>query len=120
MSFEAHSLLGRILPRIGKPGKKRMKRTARWRRFGRRLAAEMLEDRRMLAGDLFINEIMADNDAIIEDPDEAGAFEDWVEVYINGVYYGLYTAVEKLTTRLSRKAGLERTKTAICTRDCVG
>ncbi|TWU32194.1 CotH kinase family protein [Novipirellula artificiosorum] len=35
----------------------------------------------MLAGDLFINEIMADNDTIIEDPDEAGAFEDWVEIY---------------------------------------
>ena len=84
MSFEAHSLLGRILPRIGKPGKKRMKRTARRHLFGRRLAAETLEDRRMLAGDLFINEIMADNDAIIEDPDEAGAFEDWVEVYNPG------------------------------------
>lgn len=38
----------------------------------------------MLAGDLCINEIMADNDAVIEDPNEAGAFEDWVELYNSG------------------------------------
>ena len=51
-----------------------------------RLIAEEgeLEDRRTMAGDLLINEIMADNDAIIEDPDEAGAFEDSVEVYNPG------------------------------------
>lgn len=30
---------------------------------------------------LFINEFMADNDTTIEDPDQAGAFEDWVELY---------------------------------------
>lgn len=34
--------------------------------------------------ELFINEIMADNDSTIEDPDEAGAFEDWVELYNPG------------------------------------
>jgi spore coat protein CotH len=30
---------------------------------------------------LFINEFMADNDATIEDPQEPGAFEDWLEIY---------------------------------------
>ena len=30
---------------------------------------------------LIINEIMADNDSFFQDPDEAGAFEDWFEVY---------------------------------------
>jgi hypothetical protein len=30
---------------------------------------------------LYINEIMAANDSTIEDPDEAGAFEDWIEIY---------------------------------------
>ncbi len=34
--------------------------------------------------ELYINEFMADNDATIEDPDEAGAFEDWVEIYNPG------------------------------------
>ncbi|WP_150122574.1 CotH kinase family protein, partial [Rhodopirellula islandica] len=33
---------------------------------------------------LYINEFMADNDSVIEDPDEAGAFEDWVEIYNPG------------------------------------
>jgi PKD repeat protein len=33
---------------------------------------------------VFINEIMADNDTTIEDPDEAGAFEDWIELYNPG------------------------------------
>lgn len=33
---------------------------------------------------LYINEIMADNDSTIEDPDEAGAFEDWIELYNPG------------------------------------
>ena len=33
---------------------------------------------------LYINEFMADNDAFIEDPDEAGAYEDWVELYNPG------------------------------------
>lgn len=36
------------------------------------------------AVDIYINEIMADNDASIEDPDEAGAFEDWIELYNPG------------------------------------
>ncbi len=35
-------------------------------------------------GRLVINEIMADNDSIYQDPDEAGAFEDWFEVYNPG------------------------------------
>lgn len=30
---------------------------------------------------LTINEIMADNETTIEDPDQAGAFEDWIELY---------------------------------------
>ncbi len=34
--------------------------------------------------ELYINEFMADNDATIEDPDEAGAFEDWIELYNPG------------------------------------
>ncbi len=34
--------------------------------------------------EIFINEIMADNDATIEDPDEPGAFEDWIELYNPG------------------------------------
>ncbi|WP_218933932.1 CotH kinase family protein [Rubripirellula lacrimiformis] len=33
---------------------------------------------------LYINEFMADNDSVIEDPDEAGAFEDWVEIFNPG------------------------------------
>lgn len=43
---------------------------------------------------LFVNEIMADNDAILEDPDEPGEFPDWFEIYnptaetidLNGMY----------------------------------
>jgi len=34
---------------------------------------------------LYINEVMADNDTTVEDPDEAGAFEDWIELYNPGV-----------------------------------
>jgi hypothetical protein len=30
---------------------------------------------------LFINELMADNETTIEDPGEAGAYEDWIEIY---------------------------------------
>ncbi|MBC8310146.1 MAG: CotH kinase family protein [Phycisphaerales bacterium] len=30
---------------------------------------------------LFINEFMADNETTIEDPDDPGAFEDWIEIY---------------------------------------
>ena len=33
---------------------------------------------------LYINEFMADNDTFIEDPDEAGAYEDWIELYNPG------------------------------------
>ena len=33
---------------------------------------------------LFINELMADNDNTIEDPDEEGAYDDWVEIYNAG------------------------------------
>lgn len=33
---------------------------------------------------LRINEVMADNDTTVEDPDEAGAFEDWIEVFNPG------------------------------------
>ena len=60
------------------------RKASRRYRFSRRLFAETLEDRRVLAGDLCINEIMADNDGVIEDPDEAGAFEDWVELHNPG------------------------------------
>lgn len=35
---------------------------------------------------LFINEFMADNDNVIEDPDEPGAFDDWIELYNPNVY----------------------------------
>jgi hypothetical protein len=30
---------------------------------------------------LFINELMADNTRTIQDPDEPGAYEDWIEIY---------------------------------------
>ncbi|MGA1841336.1 MAG: lamin tail domain-containing protein [bacterium] len=33
---------------------------------------------------LYINEFMADNDNTIEDPNESGAFEDWIEIYNSG------------------------------------
>jgi len=33
---------------------------------------------------LSINEFMADNDGNIEDPDEPGAYEDWIELYNSG------------------------------------
>lgn len=33
---------------------------------------------------LYINEFMADNDGIIEDPDERGTYEDWIELYNSG------------------------------------
>ena len=51
------------------------------RRPSRRLRTEALEARQLLAADICINEIMADNDAAIEDPQEVGAFEDWIELY---------------------------------------
>ena len=35
-------------------------------------------------GQLLINEFMADNDNAVEDPDEAGAYEDWFEIYNPG------------------------------------
>lgn len=35
-------------------------------------------------GTLLVNEVMADNDAAFPDPDEAGVYEDWVEVYNPG------------------------------------
>ena len=33
---------------------------------------------------LYINELMADNDTILEDPDEAGSYPDWIELYNPG------------------------------------
>jgi hypothetical protein len=33
---------------------------------------------------LVVNEFMADNDGVIEDPDEPLAFEDWIEIYNGG------------------------------------
>lgn len=72
-------LFDRALSRFVRPEKHEQSR-----RPNRRLFSEALEDRQMLAADLCINEIMADNDAVIEDPDEAGAFEDWVEIYNPG------------------------------------
>ncbi len=38
----------------------------------------------VLVGTLFINEFMADNDTTIEDPDEPGAYEDWIEIFNAG------------------------------------
>jgi hypothetical protein len=38
----------------------------------------------VLVGTLFINEFMADNDTTIEDPDEPGAYDDWIEIYNAG------------------------------------
>lgn len=35
-------------------------------------------------GILLINEIMADNDSVFQDPNEVGAYEDWFEVYNPG------------------------------------
>ncbi len=35
-------------------------------------------------GILLINEIMADNDSVFQDPNEAGAYEDWFEIYNPG------------------------------------
>jgi uncharacterized protein (TIGR03437 family) len=34
---------------------------------------------------LFVNELMADNDGSFEDPDEAGSFEDWFELFNAGI-----------------------------------
>ncbi len=33
---------------------------------------------------MYINELMADNDTILEDPDEAGSYPDWIELYNPG------------------------------------
>ena len=33
---------------------------------------------------LYLNELMADNDAILEDPDEPGSYPDWIELYNPG------------------------------------
>lgn len=38
------------------------------------------EEDACMTATLFINEFMADNDSTIEDPDEPGAFEDWIEI----------------------------------------
>ena len=75
---KSQSLLARTLAKFGKS--QRGRRTSR-RRVSRRLRTEALEARQLLAGDICINEIMADNDSTIEDPQEVGAFEDWVELY---------------------------------------
>jgi hypothetical protein len=37
-----------------------------------------------LSGILFINEFMADNDTVLEDPDEPGSYPDWIELYNAG------------------------------------
>ncbi len=76
---KSHRLFSRALSRL-----MHSKERNRSRRSPRRMIAEAMEDRRMLAGNVCINEIMADNDATIEDPDEVGAFEDWVELYNAG------------------------------------
>lgn len=34
--------------------------------------------------EIYINEFMADNDSTIEDPEEPGAYEDWIEIYNAG------------------------------------
>ncbi len=38
------------------------------------------------AQNIFINEFMADNESTIEDPDEPGIFEDWIELYNSGTF----------------------------------
>ncbi len=45
---------------------------------------------------LYINEIMADNESTIEDPQEPGSFEDWVEIY-NGEDYKVDLSGMQLT-----------------------
>lgn len=37
-----------------------------------------------LSGTLFVNEFMVDNDTILEDPDEADSYPDWIELYNAG------------------------------------
>jgi hypothetical protein len=37
-----------------------------------------------LSGTLFVNEFMADNETTLEDPDEAGSYPDWIELYNPG------------------------------------
>ncbi len=74
----ARTILSRIISRLR--GANERKHSLR-RRPSRRLRAEALESRQLLAADICINEIMPDNDATIEDPQEAGAFEDWIELY---------------------------------------
>ena len=37
-----------------------------------------------LSGTLFVNEFMADNETTLEDPDEAGSYPDWIELYNAG------------------------------------
>ncbi|MGB7343217.1 MAG: lamin tail domain-containing protein [Pirellulaceae bacterium] len=76
------SLFTRTLSKLGHTQDR--KKSRRRRPSRRRLRTEALEHRQLLAGDLFINEIMASNSTTIEDPDEAGAYEDWVEIYNAG------------------------------------
>jgi len=38
------------------------------------------------AQNIFINEFMADNESTIEDPDEPGIYEDWIELYNEGTF----------------------------------
>lgn len=45
---------------------------------------------------LYINEVMADNDSTIEDPDDEGSYEDWVEIY-NGEDYEVDLSGMQLT-----------------------
>ncbi|TWU03414.1 lamin tail domain-containing protein [Neorhodopirellula pilleata] len=56
--------------------------TPRRRRRSRPLRAEALETRQLLAADICLNEIMADNDSVVSD--EAGEFDDWIEIYNAG------------------------------------
>lgn len=48
-------------------------------------AALMISWPTLATAQLHINEFMASNDTTIEDPDEPGAYEDWIELYNAGV-----------------------------------
>ncbi|MCB1021345.1 MAG: CotH kinase family protein [Acidobacteria bacterium] len=47
-------------------------------------SGEAVSDAPVGASTLLLNELMADNDGVLEDPDEPGAYDDWFEVYNAG------------------------------------
>src|SRR5258706_8167338 len=53
----------------------------RHKRVGHRQAMELLEERRLLAAGVIINEIMASNNTGYQDPAFPGQNPDWIELY---------------------------------------